>query len=165
LEGALAGVVPFVLPAGGQEDLVEHLVSGIVATPEDPRGAGRWLDRLAADRELLGHLRGAAREQASAWPDWDEATDELEGALATLLEEDPPAELRWPVRLMADAMAGVAVYRNDHYVLSGELQRLEADEAYQAARKLRARWQDSDRLSPMRRAARPVLRAARKRLG
>jgi hypothetical protein len=164
LEAARGGVVPMVLPAGGQEDLVEHLVSGIVATPEDPRGAGRWLDRLAADRELLARLRAGARERASAWPSWDDANDELEGALTTLLEEEPPAQLRWPVRLMADAMAGVAVYRNDHYVLAGELERLQADEAYQAATMLRARWQGSARLGPVRRAAAPIVRAARRRL-
>ena len=66
---------------------------------------------------------------------------------------------------MADAMAGVAVYRNDHFVLAGELKRIQDDEAYQAATALRDRLQSSPRLAGLRRVAAPAARAARKRLG
>ncbi|MBI5105941.1 MAG: glycosyltransferase [Solirubrobacterales bacterium] len=138
LEAARAGVVPVVLP-GPQEDVVEHLRSGIVATPEDRRGAGRWLDRLAGDRELLGHLASAARERATSWPGFDEATDELEGALATILDADPPPATSWPTRLMADAMAGIATYRNDYFYVVGELEHLKKDPAVQRALELRDR--------------------------
>ncbi len=47
---------------------------------------------------------------------------------------------RWPVRLMADALAGVAVYRNDHFTLSGELKRVQEDRAVQTALRARDAW-------------------------
>jgi hypothetical protein len=163
LEAMRAGCVPVVLPAGGQAELVEHGVTGIVAEPEDPRGLDAWLRRLDADRPLLERLRAAAVERATAWPGWTQATEELEAALARLVAEEPPAEAAWPVRLMADAMAGVAVLRNDHFILAGELRRLEGDQAYQAAQRARELWQ-RPRLRPLRAVSQPVLRAARKRL-
>jgi hypothetical protein len=60
---------------------------------------------------------------------------------------------------MADAMAGVAVHRSDHFVLAEELRRAQGDEAYVLAQKVRARL-DSPRL----RLLRPAVRAARRRL-
>jgi len=164
LEAMRGGCVPVVLPAGGQAELVEHGVTGIVAGFEDPRGLERWLARLQADRELLERLRRGAVERASAWPGWDQAAGELEAALEQLLADEPPAQAAWPVRLMGDAMAGVAVLRNDHFILAGELERLQADHAYQAARRARELWQ-RPRLRPLRAVSQPVLRAARKRLG
>ena len=163
LEAMRAGCVPVVLPAGGQGELVEHGVTGIVAEPEDSRGLEAWLRRLEADPELLERLRRSAVERASAWPGWEEAGRELEAALERLLAEEFPAQAGWPVRLMADAMAGVAVLRNDHFILAGELERLQADHAYQAARRARELWQ-RPRLRPLRAVSQPVLRAARKRL-
>jgi hypothetical protein len=85
----------------------------------------------------------------------------LAGALERLVAEPPPERSAWPVRLMADAMAGAAVFRNDHFVLAGELERVQNDEAYQAAAALRDRLRGT-RLA---RVAGPAARAARKRLG
>lgn len=163
LEAMRAGCVPIVVPAGGQGELVEHLRSGIVAEPEDPRGLERWLERLQADRTLLERLRAAAVERASRWPSWEDASAELEAALEGLLAEPLPDDAAWPTRLMGDAMAGVAILRNDHFILAGELERLQADHAFQAAQRARELWQ-RPRLRPLRAVSRPVLRAARKRL-
>ena len=164
LEAMRAGCVPIVLPAGGQSELVEHLVSGIVAEWEDARGLQRWLERLEADPPLLRRLGGAAMGRGLEWPSREGAGAELEAALEELVAEPQPPDAAWPTRLMADAMAGVAVLRNDHFILAGELERLQADHAFQAARKARELWQ-RPRLRPLRAVSRPVLRAARKRLG
>lgn len=162
LHAMRAGAVPIVLPAGGQEDLITHLENGIVATPEDDRGVERWIERLDADRELLARLKQAARD--TPWPDASEAGDELEQALLGILGTEPPPQTHWPTRLMADAMAGVAVYRNDHYVLSGELKRLQEDEAYKAAQRARVIWQHNPKLVPVRRLAKPLVKRAKNRL-
>ncbi len=163
LPGMAAGCVPVVVPGGGRDDLVRHLENGVVATPEDDRGAARWLARLSVDSELRERLRDGVRKSIAGWPSWKEAGKEMESALKEIVKHDPPAVDRWPVRLMADLMAGVAVYRNDHFVLAGELRRLEQDKAYQAAQRLRERWQ-SPGMAPLRRAAKPLARAAKKRL-
>jgi hypothetical protein len=84
---------------------------------------------------------------------------ELEVALRALVDEPPPADLAWPRRLMADAMAAVAVHRSDHYVLAEELRRAQGDEAYVLAQRVRARLD-----SPKLRLLRPAVRLARRRL-
>jgi len=160
LRAAAAGCVPLVLSsAGGAEELVTHLESGIHAEPDDVRGTARWLDHLARDRELLARLRASAAAAAAAFPTPDEALAGLQAALRVLLDEPPPAESAWPRRLMADAMAAVAVHRSDHYVLAEELRRAQGDEAYLLAQKVRAKLE-----SPRLRLVRPVVRAARRRL-
>ena len=63
---------------------------------------------------------------------------------------------------MADAMAGVAVYRNDHYVLAGELKRLQDDQAYKAAQRARELWQAQPALA--RRSPGPSCAKAKKKL-
>lgn len=160
LQAAGAGCVPLVLSsAGGAQELVTHLETGIHAEPDDVRGTARWLDHLARDRELLARLRAGAIAAAGAFPTPAEAARELEVALRTLVDQPPPADAAWPRRLMADAMAAVAVHRSDHYVLAEELRRTQGDEAYVVAQKLRAKLD-----SPKLRALRPALRAARRRL-
>jgi O-antigen biosynthesis protein len=165
LEAMHCGATVIVMPVAETPELVRHAENGIVAEPDDVRGAGRWLDHLARDGEWLGRLRGEASATAAAWPSADDAAGEMAAALARLVAEPPPQDARWPVRLMADAMAGVAVYRNDHFVLAGELKRIQDDEAYQAATALRDRLRSSPRLAGLRRVAAPAARAARKRLG
>jgi glycosyl transferase family 1 len=164
LEGMHCGATCIVMPVGEADELVRHGENGIVAEPDDVRGVARWLDHLARDREWLGRLRQEATATARAWPSWPAATEALAGALQRLVAEPPPDAARWPLRLMADAMAGVAVFRNDHFVLTGELERVRADEAYRAAAALRERMK-SPRLAGLRRLAAPAARAARKRLG
>jgi hypothetical protein len=161
LEAMHCGATCVVMPAADAEELVRHGVNGVLAEPDDVRGVARWLDHLARDRDWLAALRAGAAETAAGWPDWDAASAVLAGALERLVAEPPPERSAWPVRLMADAMAGAAVFRNDHFVLAGELERVQNDEAYQAAAALRDRLRGT-RLA---RVAGPAARAARKRLG
>ena len=106
------------MPVAEASALVRHGENGIVAEPDDVRGAARWLDHLARDREWLGRLRcGRAGDRRRVAVAGDAAVDDWPAALERLVAEPPPDDARWPVRLMADAMAGVAVYRNDHFVL------------------------------------------------
>jgi hypothetical protein len=162
LEAMHCGAVPIVMPAA--EGVVRHGENGVVAEPDDVRGVARWVDHLSRDRVWLGELRAGALATAQRWPAWDAAVDGLAGALEELVASEPPDAARWPVRLMADAMAGAAVHRNDHFVLRGELDRLRGDDAYRAAYALRERLKDP-RLAGLRRVAAPAARAARKRLG
>jgi O-antigen biosynthesis protein len=164
LEGMHCGATCIVMPVGEADELVRHGENGIVAEPDDVRGVARWLEHLARDREWLVRLREEAVATARAWPSWEDAAAELAGALERLVAEPPPDASRWPVRLMADAMAGVAVFRNDHFALTGELERIHSDEAYRAAVALRARLRSS-RFAGIARAAAPAARAARRRLG
>ena len=116
-----------------------------------PAGSTTW-------RATASGWRRCARARAATaagWPDWDAASAELAGALERLVAEPPPERAAWPVRLMADAMAGAAVFRNDHFVLAGELERVQNDEAYQAAAALRDRLRGT-RLA---RVAAPAARA------
>jgi hypothetical protein len=163
LEAMHAGATVVVLPAGGQEELVRHRENGIVADPDDVRGTARWLDHLAADRALLGRLRTSALATARAWPSAADGAAQMAAALERLVGEPPPDDARWPVRLMADAIAGAAVLSNDHHTAAAYIRRLEADETYRAAVLVRERL-EQPRLAPLRRAAGPLLRAARRRL-
>jgi O-antigen biosynthesis protein len=164
LEGMHCGATCIVMPVSDVDELVRHGENGIVAEPDDVRGVARWLDHLARDREWLRRLREEAAATASAWPSWEQAAAGLSGALERLVAEPPPDVARWPVRLMADAIAGVALFRNDYFVVTGELERLRSDGAYRAAVALRERL-ESPRLAGLRRVAAPAARAARRRLG
>ena len=58
---------------------------------------------------------------------------------------------------MGDVMAGVALLRQDHFAASAYIKRLENDEAYLAAQKVRDRVEGS-------RPLRAIARRAKKRL-
>ena len=159
LQAAGAGCVPLVVAsAGGAEELVAHLETGIQLEPDDVRGTARWLDHLARDRELLARLRVGALATAAAYPTPEKALGALQDALREIVDTPPPADLAWPRRLMADAMAAVAVHRSDHYILAEELRRAQGDEAYVLAQKVRAKLD-----SPKLRLVRCVVRVARRR--
>ena len=81
LPGMAAGCIPVVVPGGGRDDLVVHLENGIVATPEDDRGAARWLARLAVESDLRERLRGGVRATIADWPSWKDAGKDMESAL------------------------------------------------------------------------------------
>ncbi len=123
LAGFRIGATAVVGPAHDAADLVEHGENGFVADADDPRGASRFLDLLARDRELLARVQERARATGEAWPTWDRAADELRSALERLVSEDPPAQAHWPVRLMGDAIAGAAVFGQEHAALSAALHR------------------------------------------
>ncbi|HEX8208290.1 MAG TPA: hypothetical protein VF587_19660, partial [Solirubrobacteraceae bacterium] len=149
-----AGATAVVGPAHDAQDLVVHGENGFVADADDARGAARFLDQLARDRELLARLQGAARATAARWPGPDDAAAEMRRALERLLAEDPPAQARWPVRLMGDAMGGAAVFKQEIATLTAEVHRVRNEDAYKVAVQVR------QRLSPLKRA----LGAARRRL-
>ena len=147
LAGFRSGATAVVGPAPDAADLVEHGENGFVADADDSRGAARFLDLLARDRDLLARLKAAARAKGGTWPTWDQAAAEMEAALGRLVAEDPPAEAGWPVRLMGDAIAGAAVFRQEHATLTAEVHRLRAP-----------------RPSPARRVAAALKRRAKARL-
>lgn len=158
LEALVRGVVPVVLPTAPAAELVAHLRSGVVAEPDDDIGTARWLDTLARDRGLLASLAEGARAVVADWPD---AEAEERAALQAFLDTDPPPSDAWGGRVMADALAAVAVWRNEHYKLAGELKRLEQDEAVQAGLRARELWRHDPRLQPVKRVARPLLKRLR----
>ena len=111
LAGFAAGATALVTPAPGHDELVLHRVNGLVTDPDDDRGAGRWLDTLARDRELLAGLRAEAHRTALAWPSREAAAAEFASVLEELAGTEPPADLRWPTRLVGDALAQATVVR------------------------------------------------------
>jgi hypothetical protein len=133
LRAMRAGVVPVVLASGGQAELVEHDVTGIVADAEDPAGTAHRLDALAADREGLARLRAAARERAAAWPDREAAAAAWTVALAELTATEAPRDAAWPDRLMGDALAAAAAWHTQHQHLTAAVH--EALAAAEAARR------------------------------
>jgi hypothetical protein len=148
----LAGSVPIVVAANAGP--VEHMVSGLVAEPGDDADVARLQDQLARDPELAARLADGAR---AAVADWPADASEIAAALTEIVASEPPAGARWPHRLMGDVMAGVALLRQDHFAASAHIERLENDQAYVAARKLRDKVESS-------RPLRAVARRAKKRL-
>src|SRR4051794_12676073 len=148
----LAGCAPIVLPSNAGP--VEHMLSGLIAEPDDPADVERLRAQLAADPDLAARLAEGARAAVSGWP-----SDATEGraALEEILADEPPGSARWPHRLMGDLMAGVALLRQDHFAASAYIKRLENDEAYLAAQKVRSRVEGS-------RPLRAIARRAKKRL-
>ncbi len=146
LAGFAAGATAVVGPSPDAHDLVRHGENGFVADADDARGAARFLDLLARDRELLARLREAARETAVQWPTAERSAEEMEAALGRLLASDPPPQAAWPVRLMGDAIGGAAVFRHEIATLTGEVHRMRDEDAYRLALRMR------DRLGPLRRA-------------
>lgn len=163
LEAMARGAVPIVLPAGGAAQVVAHDVNGIVAEPDDAPGVARWIETLQRDPERLARLRAGAAETAAAWPDPAASEAALQAALEQLVAEPPPAAAQWPTRLMADAMASVATFRNEHFELGAALERLERDEAYKLGVTLRNLWRAKVPL-PVRKLGRPFARRARSRM-
>jgi hypothetical protein len=154
LEGFCAGATTVVAAAGGYEEIVRDGANGFLVEPDDPAGAARQLDRLAADRELLARLRAAAADVAREWPSPQQAAADLRAALDELLATPPPEAARWPVRLMADAIAQAAVVGAEH---RGREAALDADLG-----PVRTAWR-SRRLAPVRRAVGPLIVGARER--
>ncbi|HEX8085553.1 MAG TPA: hypothetical protein VF529_14770 [Solirubrobacteraceae bacterium] len=148
LAGFRTGATAVVGPAHDATDLVVHGENGFVADADDTRGAARFLDLLARDRELLARLKEAAWARGESWPTWDDAAAEMESALRRILDEDPPAAARWPVRLMGDAIGGAAVFHQEHATLTAEIHRL----------------RDAPRPNPLRKAAAALKRRAKARL-
>jgi hypothetical protein len=148
----LAGCAPIVLASNAGP--VEHMVSGLVAEPDDPADVERLRARLTADPGLAARLADGAR---AAVADWPPDASEIRAALAEIVASPPPDPVRWPHRLMGDVMAGVALLRQDHFAASAYIKRLENDEAYLAAQKVRSRVEGS-------RPLRAIARRAKKRL-
>ena len=163
LEGFHAGRPAVVTAAADQGVLVRHEAHGLVGDHDDDRGAGAQLDRLAGDRALLARLGAEARSTADGWPSWDASAQQLHDVLEELLASPPPDEGRWPVRLMADAVAGAAILRQELATVTAELDRHRGDELYRLGVRARARWERED-LAGVRRVASPILRRARGRL-
>ena len=162
-EAHACGVVPVVLPGGGQGEAVQDEVTGLLVEPDDDRGTARRLDLLATDRERLAHLRRAGLAAADAAPDEVAAVEELRAALAGLCDGPPPDPARWPTRLMADAIAQAAVVANEHQAVLSLLHGLERGDAYRAGTRLMETWQ-SPRLSGVRKLAKPVSKRVKPRL-
>jgi hypothetical protein len=148
----LAGCAPIVLASNAGP--VEHMVSGLVAEPDDPEDVERLRAQLAADPSLAERLRAGAR---AAVADWPAEASEIRSALSEIVASPPPESARWPRRLMGDLMGGVALLRQDHFAASAYIKRLENDEAYLAAQKVRDRVERS-------RPLRAIARRAKKRL-
>jgi hypothetical protein len=148
----LAGCAPIVLASNAGP--VEHMVSGLVAEPDDPADVERLRAQLAADPSLADRLRTGAR---AAVADWPADASEIRSALSEIVASPPPESARWPRRLMGDLMGGVALLRQDHFAASAYIKRLENDEAYLAAQKVRDRVEGS-------RPLRAIARRAKKRL-
>ncbi|MEX2195740.1 MAG: glycosyltransferase family 4 protein [Thermoleophilaceae bacterium] len=89
LEGFHKGATCLVTPVTGHEEYIVHGHNGIVCDFDDIAGAARWLDLLQADREHTEELRRNALETARAWPSWEEAAQEMAGALRAVAEAEP----------------------------------------------------------------------------
>jgi hypothetical protein len=148
----LAGSAPIVLSTNAGP--VEHMVSGLVAEPDDPADVERLRALLAGDPDLAARLREGASAAVAGWPS---DASEIRAALEEIVAVEPPASVRWPHRLMGDVMAGVALLRQDHFAASAYIKRLENDEGYRAAQKVRDRVEGS-------RPLRAIARRAKKRL-
>jgi hypothetical protein len=120
----LAGGATIVLPSNAGP--VEHMVSGLVAEPDDPADVERLQALLAGDPALAARLADGAR---AAVADWPTDASEVAVALEAILASPPPESARWPHRLMGDLMAGVALLRQDHFTAAGYIKRLESENA------------------------------------
>jgi hypothetical protein len=143
----------------GIDDIIDHGINGFLVEPDDDRGAQRFVDLLAGDDAMRERMSAVAR--ATPWPDPDEAAEAMDAALATLVAEPPPDAARWPVRLMADAMASAAVFTTEYAALQTRVDQVSGDDAYRAGVVVRSWWQ---RIAPapLRAALSPLLRALRR---
>lgn len=124
ISAMLAGSAPIVLPTNAGP--VQHMVSGLIAEPDDPADVERLRARLAGDPALAARLAEGAR---AAVADWPTDASEVAAALEEILALPPPESARWPHRLMGDLMAGVALLRQDHFTAAGYIKRLESENA------------------------------------
>jgi glycosyltransferase involved in cell wall biosynthesis len=60
LEAMAAGVPVIATQVGGLREQIEHLVSGVLVEPDNPRALADWIVRLHADLDLRKALAGAA---------------------------------------------------------------------------------------------------------
>src|SRR3954447_2071105 len=81
----LAGRAPIVLPSNAGP--VEHMVSGLVAEPDDDADIERLEAQLASDPALAARLAEGARAAVAGWPG---DTTELHAALEEILATEPP---------------------------------------------------------------------------
>ena len=163
LAGFASGATAVVTPVPGHDELVQHRVNGLVADPDDARGAARWLDLLARDESLLASLRSGAARTAGEWPSVEAAAASFRAVLDEFVREEPPADVRWPVRLMEDAVARTTIVREHMRFLDESLARAEksAAEAQAFLRAVRAPvvrargrlrvWRGHAALGPLRR--------------
>lgn len=165
LAGFRAGATAVVGPAHDAADLVEHGENGFVADADDVRGAARFLDLLARDRELLARLQAAALAKGESWPTWERSAEQLEAALEQIVAEDPPAQAAWPVRLMGDAIGAAAVVRQEFAALRGEVDRARAGDPRPPLVKLREGLRGTPAEEPARRAVGLARRAKRRLAG
>jgi glycosyltransferase involved in cell wall biosynthesis len=112
LEGFHGGATCVVTPVTGHEEYVEHGINGLVCDWDDPVGAARLLDLLAADRRYLHFLRTNALETARAWPDWNQASQFMTAALTAIAREPPPDAVAAARRLTSDLRAGIEDYQS-----------------------------------------------------
>ena len=110
LEGFHRGATCVVTPVSGHDEYVEHGFNGLLTDWDDLRGTARQLDLLARDRELLHYLRVNALETARAWPSWEQSSQFMAAALASILREPPPASGAGAARLLADLRGGLEIY-------------------------------------------------------
>ncbi len=123
------------------EELVRHRWNGLVADPDDVRGAARWLDLLARDHALLRTLQTNALETARGWPDKEAAAAALHATLAGFASEPRGPGSEWPMRLMGDAIAHATTLRGEVEARDEAIRRLEAELAAASPDKpRRARW-------------------------
>jgi phosphatidylinositol alpha 1,6-mannosyltransferase len=88
LREAAACGVPVVTPrAGGSLDVVEHLGTGLLYDPADPRGLGDAVAAVVADPNR--HLLGAYGREVVSRRTWDDAVDELVREHYAVLLGDP----------------------------------------------------------------------------
>jgi hypothetical protein len=159
---AYARGAALVMEAGPLADgLVEHRETGLLADPDDPDGTARLLDEAARDQALIERLRSGAARRLESWPGAEAAAAALESALTQFVAAPPPADTRWPARLMGDAIAHAAELKSaldathgaidltnplQTYVtrLEDQLEAIKRERAYRAAvgwrSRLRARF-------------------------
>ncbi len=118
LEGFHRGATCVVTPVTGHEEYVEHGFNALLADWEDLRGTARQLDLLARDRELLHYLRCNALATAKAWPDWDQSSQFMAGALMQIADSPPPDGAKASARMLADLRAGLEIYRGHMHTRS-----------------------------------------------
>lgn len=110
LEGFHRGATCVVTPVTGYEEYVEHGYNGLLADWDDLLGTARQLDLLARDRELLHYLRCNAVETARAWPDWEQSSQFMAGALEAIRRSPPPDAAAASARMLADLRGGLEIY-------------------------------------------------------
>ncbi len=79
LEAMAAGRPVVATRVGGNAEMVEEQVSGLLAEPEDPAGLAEAMVRVLEDRERAAALGRAARRRVETCFAWDRMVDGYEG--------------------------------------------------------------------------------------